>query len=233
LISVEIRETREFASEVKYLVSAAQGAAIERWATRWLSADPNGGQYAVTSLYFDTADRRVLNRHGSFGRAKYRIRRYGDSQKVFLERKLRTNQVVVKRRSLVDMDDLALLDTSQLDRHWRPGNWFQQRLQARALRPAWQISYQRTARQSESHLGPIRLTLDRDLAAAPIRSIAFEDEGTTPLFGDGEMILELKFRRAMPELFHDLVDEFSLRAQPVSKFRLAATTLSKTETVCA
>ena len=210
---------------MKFVVTPDQGAGIERWASRWLSADPHGAQYSVTSLYFDTPDFRVFRRQGSFGRAKYRIRRYGDSEQVFLERTLRTNQVVVKRRSIVDVEDIALLDTPQGDRDWHNGYWFQQRLQARSLQPAWQISYLRSARELITNVGPIRLTLDRNLAAVPIQLIAFRDAAPTPLFNNGEMILELKFRRAMPELFCDLLEDFSLKPQSVSKFRLAAAAL--------
>ena len=81
--------------------------------------------------------------------------------------------------------------------------------------------------ERQTNFGPIRLTLDRHLAAAPLDAIAFDTAPeTTPLFDNQEMILELKFRRAMPELFRDLAVEFSLKPQPVSKFRLAATALT-------
>ena len=212
---------------MKYIVTPGQGSEIERWASRWLSPDPHCAQYCVTSLYFDTADSRVFRRDGSFGRAKYRIRRYGDSSSVFVERKLRTNQVVVKRRSIVGLASLDEL--SQLPE----ARWFERRLRARELRPAWQISYLRTACELPTDQGPIRLTLDRHLAGVPIDSIAFRDTLTTPLFDNQEMILELKFRRAMPELFRDLTNELGLKPQSVSKFRLVATALATQESLCA
>lgn len=216
---MESRETREYASEVKFVLPASQGADVENWATRWLRPDQHGAQYRVTSLYFDTHDSRVFHRDGSFGRAKYRIRRYDEADSVFIERKLRTKQVVVKRRSIVPIDDMDILG------HLPEARWFDRRLQARGLRPVSQISYQRTARELITNQGPIRLTLDRHLAAMPIDSMAFHDAPAVPLFDNREMILELKFRRAMPELFRDLIAEFDLKPQPVSKFRLAATAL--------
>jgi len=224
---VDSCETREYASELKFIATPEQGSEIERWALRWLSADPHGAQYRVTSLYFDTADSRVFRRDGSFGRAKYRIRRYGESSSVFVERKLRTDRVVVKRRSIVGLASLDEL--SQLPE----AHWFERRLRARDLRPAWQISYQRTARELMTNQGPIRLTLVRHLSGVPIDSIAFRDAQATPLFDKQEMILELKFRRAMPELFRDLTKQLDLEPQRVSKFRLAATALAKQETSCA
>lgn len=219
LNSVESRETREYASEVKFLVTPEQGAEIERWATRWLRPDPHGAEYQVTSLYFDTPDSRVFRRQGSYARAKYRIRRYGDSGCLFLERKLRSKQVVVKRRTTMPLAGLDNLSQRTEAR------WFERRLEARGLRPVWQISYQRTARELTTNQGPIRLTLDRQLAAVAIDSIAFRDTPPIPLFDNQEMILELKFRQAMPELFGDLIAEFGLEPQPVSKFRLAAAVL--------
>lgn len=222
---MESRETREFASEIKFLVSANEGAAIERWAQRWLRPDPHGAHYRVTSLYFDTSDSRVYRRDGSFGRAKYRIRRYGNSDLAFLERKLRTNSVVVKRRTTIAT---AALDRLPLHPE---AHWFVRRLRARDLHPVWQISYDRAAFELPTNQGPIRLTLDRGLSAIAIDRLAFEGAAPQRLFDNQEMILELKFRRAIPELFRDLLAEFQLKPQPVSKFRLAAAALSPRHTV--
>ena len=88
------RETRGAASELKFVVDADTGMRIVDWARDRLPADPYGtgpfgDEYRVTSLYFDTANLDTLHARGSFGRSKYRVRRYGDHSKVFLERKLR------------------------------------------------------------------------------------------------------------------------------------------------
>lgn len=219
---METRETRASASEVKFLVSAALGDEVEKWAKRWLGPDPHGAQYQVTSLYFDTPAGDVLMRNGSFARGKYRVRRYGNAPTAFLERKLRANAVVTKRRSLVDIEDLPLLDSHTLDRHWTGGYWFHRRLQARGLQPATQISYTRSARVLDTKAGFMRLTLDRRLAAQPIRNFEFSSEPGTPVLNDGKVILELKFRNRMPALFRELVDDLVLTPQPLSKFRLAA-----------
>jgi len=225
---METRETRWSASEIKFLVQPALGVEIERWAKRWLTPDPHGPEYRISTIYFDTPDRNVFLRKGSFGRAKYRIRRYGDADHVFLERKLRTSNAVTKRRSIVELDDLPLLETGSLNPRWPEGRWFHRRIQARGLQPAWQISYQRTARVLETKVGPIRLTLDKDLRAIPVDSFAFRDASeATPLFpGDERLILELKFAKRMPVLFRELIDELVLTPQPVSKFRLAAGALA-------
>ena len=47
---------------------------------------------------------------GWYGRSKFRIRRYGFSDIIFLERKFRTERLLAKRRttvSVLDLDRLA------------------------------------------------------------------------------------------------------------------------------
>src|SRR5262245_46130842 len=145
----ETRETRNFASEVKFLMDMALADAIRTWARERIGADPHGSgaagdEYQTTSVYFDTDAFDVAQRNGSFGRSKYRIRRYGQSDLVFLERKLRTSRFLTKRRSIVALDDLDLLNAETAS-DWA-GHWFQRRLSARSLRPVAQVSYLRTAR---------------------------------------------------------------------------------------
>lgn len=226
--STDTRENREFASELKFLVSFGVAEQIRGWARGRLLPDPNAGgpagdAYRITSLYFDTAAREVYHRHGSFGRSKYRIRRYGHSDTVFLERKLRTRGLLAKRRSIVALDDLPRLDDPLAERGW-PGFWFHRRLLARKLVPVCQIAYDRTARVAMTPNGPIRLTLDHNLRALPAERLSFSQaEGT--LLMPREMIVELKFRRETPALFKYLIQEFALNAQAVSKYRLAAARL--------
>jgi|RhiMethySRZTD1v2_1073278.scaffolds.fasta_scaffold398915_2 hypothetical protein len=223
--SLDVRESREFASEIKFCVPSELGVEIRGWARQWLAPDPYAGgemgdTYRTASLYFDTAGFEVLRRAGSFGRSKYRIRRYGDSQGVFLERKLKTRNMVSKRRSVIGMEDLERLESSP-QRGWT-GHWFHRRIAARLLQPVCQISYHRTARVGSGSYGAIRLTIDQEVCALPAGRLAFHsgDPGT-PLT-DGHMIVELKFRRTVPPQFAQLIENFRLEPQPVSKYRLAA-----------
>jgi len=226
--SINSRENREFASEIKFLVAPERAAQILSWARARLSPDPyaggeTGDGYLITSLYFDTAEFDVFHRRGSFGRSKFRIRRYGRGEVAFLERKLKTRGLLTKRRSIVQLDELAQLSEDAAGRDWA-GYWFHRRLAARALKPVCQISYQRTARVALTEYGPIRLTLDDNLRARPTEDLRFhEPEGNLIL--DDRIILEMKFRYAMPALFKYLVEEFALTPKPFSKYRLAASAL--------
>jgi hypothetical protein len=226
--SLDTRENREFASEIKFRVSPLLAGQIRDWARARLVPDPHAGGeagdgYHITSLYFDTAQFDVFHRRGSFGRSKLRIRRYGHSEIAFLERKLRTRGMLAKRRSIARLDELERLADAAPERSWT-GYWFQRRLQMRGLAPVCQISYDRVARVAMTHYGPIRLTLDDNLRALPVAGLGFSDQEGAPIL-EKQIILELKFRYEMPVLFKNLAEEFALDSQPFSKYRLAAAAL--------
>lgn len=227
--SLNSRENREFASEMKFLISPDLAEQIRGWARAYLSPDPyaggeDGDRYQITSLYFDTESFDVFHRRGSYGRSKFRIRRYGLGEVAFLERKLRTRGLLTKRRSTAKLDELDRLSEPEFTKGWT-GYWFHRRLLARNLNAVCQISYLRTARVAMTPYGPIRLTLDDNLHALPAAGIWFSEQEATPIMND-QIVLELKFRYGMPALFKYLVQEFALMPRPFSKYRLAAATLN-------
>jgi hypothetical protein len=227
--STHVRENREFAAEIKFLVSPAIASQIRDWARARLAPDPNAAgsandSYRITSLYFDTDAFDVFLRRGSFGKSKYRIRRYGQSDIAFLERKLKTRGLLTKRRSIVGLDALERLSCADAERDW-PGFWFHRRILARRLGAVCQIAYDRTARVTMGQHGPVRLTLDQNLQAMPAPGLWFNHAAGIPLSED-RIILELKFCCDMPVLFKNLVEEFALNPQPFSKYRLAASALA-------
>ena len=221
-VMAESRETRASASETKFLVDPQMADQIRRWARANMEADPHGtGQYGdeylTSSLYFDTPAFDVLRRRGSYGRAKYRIRRYSDLDFVFLERKLRRPRLVAKRRTKVDLDELAFLENAKAPEDWK-GNWLRRRLEARGLKPVCQVSYHRTARGVIEDGGPARLTLDDSIRAHPIDGVRFNDELGVAI-AEPRLILELKYRGYLPATFKRLIEEFSLSPAPASKYR--------------
>src|SRR5688500_7366413 len=168
----DTRETRASAREIKFLIDEALAPRVRAWARTRLQPDPHGAgsfgdEYRTSTLYFDTGDFDVFHRRRSFARAKYLVRRYGDSERIFLERKLRQPGLLIKRRTVETIASLGRLTQPAADPRW-PGHWFHRRLLVRGLRPVCQVAYHRMARVSTSSEGLVRLTLDADVHATSI-----------------------------------------------------------------
>ena len=239
--STEVRVNRAFAAEIKFFVNADRIEALRSWARARLGPDPygggpNGDTYKTNSLYFDTPEFDVYHRRGSYGRSKYRVRRYGHSTELFFERKLKTRDLVSKRRSIVDERDLPRLANPEPAKGW-PGHWFHRRILARDLDVVCQVAYTRTALVHSNGDGPIRLTLDEQVvaqmilpssqverASARVRP-AFQDLSGGPRIAEGSAVLELKFYQALPAVFQQLISEFALIQEPISKYRMSIAAL--------
>ncbi len=223
--STEIRENRAFAAEIKFFVPPDRVEALRNWARARLRPDPYGSgpfgdSYQTNSLYLDTRAFDVFHRRGSYGRSKYRVRRYGDASELFFERKLKTHDQVTKRRSIVDIRELPRLAAAEPKKGWA-GHWFHRRILARDLGVVCQVAYERTALVHANGHGPIRMTLDRNVRAVARGDLDFRSlTGEPSLIGDNG-ILELKFYRALPPIFEEMIGQFSLTACPISKYRIA------------
>ncbi len=210
------------AFEIKYLLPDAQATLLEERLRQELRLDPHadpalGDAYRVTSLYFDTPEFDTFRRRENFSVQKYRIRRYGDSTQVYLERKNKSAHQVHKLRTAVDMDDLAGLLATAVEPH--PAEWFVRQVAEKSLRPVCAVTYQRTALIGANGEGPIRATFDRRATgrAATDWEVDRFDSGAAIL--EGEVIVELKFLLTIPELFQSAVNDLQLLPSRVSKYR--------------
>ncbi len=218
------------AFELKFVIAEEVAQAVQRWAAQHLEADPYAdlrtGMYETTTLYLDTPALDVLNRTPGFRRRKFRLRRYGHSGPIHLERKSRSKDTVRKRRTTVSEYELSRLagPLAELpaDRgtaaEWS-GDWFHQRIALRELRPTCMVTYNRTAFMKLGSQGVMRLTLDRH-----IRGIPSTRWQLSPVHGPdellpGHVVCELKFRDTMPHLFKQLVNDLKLTPGSVSKYR--------------
>jgi hypothetical protein len=209
-------------------VDARLGDDIRAWARDRLGRDPHGGgpfhdQYGVVSLYLDTDAHDVYHRRRSYGRSKYRIRHYENDEAAFLERKLRTRLRLTKRRTRIPLEAISSLRLDDPNPA-HPGYWFFRRVLLRRLRPVCVIRYSRTARMAETSEGPVRMTLDASVTAAPTNLVTLSP-GPARALVEGQMILEVKYSGVFPRIFKDLVDEFHLMPRPASKYRFAVQTL--------
>jgi hypothetical protein len=210
------------AFELKFLLDEAAALRVEAWARRHLAPDPHaeealGGAYTIHSLYLDTPGFDVFRRADADLRHKYRVRRYGRGDALYLERKTRCGDRVSKQRVAVEDVRLPLLPTGAAEPGW-PGEWFQSEVLARRLRPVCRISYRRTAFVGDD-CGPVRLTLDRHARCVPQPSWHVDALGDGLPLLPGQVVLELKYRDALPALFKRLLVELCLNPGSVSKYR--------------
>lgn len=220
-------EQRFGAREIKFLVPVSRAEEVRAWARTRLAPDPHAGggdTYRVTSLYFDTSCFDVFHARGSYGRAKYRVRRYDEAPTVFVERKMRTHSLVSKRRALIGLEEVPRIaghDSSA----WG-GGWFQRRIEARQLNPVCSITYLRTALVGKHMDGStIRLTLDDQLYSGRVEALTLGEPDRGVRIASEHQILELKYLGEMPLVFKDLLAAFPLQRTAVSKYRTAAAAL--------
>ncbi len=224
------KNREEPAFELKFQLDPAKAELIGEWACEHLTPDPHclpelGHAYFVHGLYFDTPAFDVYQRSPRYKRKKYRLRRYGDNDMIFLEQKRKKNGKVAKRRVLVAETDLERLH-ADLDPQWE-GHWFHRRLAARELVPSCLISYRRQAFFGNNAEGPLRLTLDRDLRGQVAQQLKVEPVIAGMQMLPGSVLLEMKYRKNMPALFRSLMLDFGLNPSTVSKYRHALEVLGR------
>lgn len=208
------------AYELKFLVEEETAARVGAWAGERLEPDPYGdasGSYQTTTLYLDTPELDVFHGAPGYQRRKYRLRRYGAGPAIYLERKTKKGDRVAKRRCAIPEAELGLLAAAAWPDTW-DGAWFGQRAGLRRLSPAWRVWYRRTA-----WIGPeMRLTMDREVrgVAAGTWAIGTLEESAGAPAAEHRVILELKFRTALPAAFKECLVQFGLTPSAVSKYRL-------------
>lgn len=215
------------AYEMKFVLTPDQIDDVIAWANWRLGPDPHGdpnlgGAYHTTTLYLDTAADDVRHRRGWHRRRKLRVRRYGDAGWVFVEKKAKRSGQVSKERSRVLLPELSRFAAGGSA---CPGAWFADVANLRGLGPSAVVSYERVAFLGPSADGPIRLTLDRNLAFARASDWSLAGDGPALPFLVGRALLELKYQTTLPMAFKELIAEMRLTPRPASKYRLGRAAL--------
>lgn len=215
--------------ELKFTITENLAEEIQDWALEQMGPDPflaDSGQnsYQVTSLYLDTPQFAIFHRQPESENRKYRVRRYGESTKVWLEVKRKKGDLVRKKRSWIAESAVTRLpEMRSLDEEKTPENsdqWFRERINRYDLQPCTWIAYQRFARVHETPTLGARLTIDRDIRCLTARdwSVPF-GLGTAAPTITNNCQLELKFCDHLPPLFKQLMNTFSLTRSVLSKYR--------------
>jgi len=227
-VSPSLQEAGRWANEVKFEVSREKAAGILAWAGVHLVEDVNSRShqagYLINSLYLDTPDFGVYHKAKGCRVSKFRVRRYGDSEKIFLEQKRKKGCRVTKRRVAADEELLQNLCPCDLAPE-APQRWFCEAVDKLQLRPVSLVSYHRLAFNGVVNDETLRLTLDQDIVASPCSEWKVQQviKGYD-VHPDG-LILELKFPDALPIAFRELLEEFRLVEAGFSKYRSACESL--------
>jgi hypothetical protein len=181
------------------------------------------GAYAVSSVYLAApgdADHT--------GTPRWRVRRYGSEDRIWLERKSNRAGRVEKVRHAADpavFESPADPLPCSLEPRGGARAWLAE-VEARGLVPAVTVAYERRAWSLPGTSA--RLTLDGNLRARPAARLTPEGEGGVAI--EGRHVLELKFDDAPPAAFRTLLLEEGLLPRPWSKVRAAARALAGAET---
>jgi hypothetical protein len=220
--------------ELKFLLNETAAEQVMAWARDHMARDPvaqvdDRELYHVHSVYLDTPALGVYGRQGALRTRNYRLRRYGDEQTIWLERKAKVRGRVKKRRTAISEQELACLLEQAPPANW-PGHWFRRRVVLRKLQPVCSVTYERFARVGLTPEGPIRLTLDRAIGGCGLLGC---EHTTWDVPRDslarlerlsGMCILELKYPATLPALFKGVMSDFTLAPLKVSKFRTCMST---------
>ena len=221
--------------ECKYLVSPLIVPQIREFVGTFMRPDRfaslrEGYRYPVCSLYLDTDDFQLYQQTvgGNKNRFKLRVRTYSDepSKPAFYEVKRKLNNVVQKRRAVLDRDRTREMIEEGVNGWVRHSNrallsdaeYFSSHVALTSAKPVLKVRYMRDAYESKSG-EPVRITIDTDLMHAVTldHDLTFEQGRwvSTPVSGT---ILEVKFTERYPDWVADLVRTFGLKQQPVPKY---------------
>jgi VTC domain len=210
------------AFEVKFLLPEEKAQEVERHLAHALLPDPHsdptlGGMYAITSLALDGPGFGVFHRDPAMKNRKYRVRRYGTAEGVFLERKRTVDRRVDKKRVDASIDDLASVANGRTEHLGHA--WFVKDVADMALAPVCRVRYLRRALFGNTPEGAVRVTFDRSVRGCLAAGWSLEQRGEERVLLDGLVICEFKFHRAMPALLKNTVASMALESTGISKYR--------------
>jgi len=235
--------------EHKFLIHDAKLEPLRAMILPHVQVDPYavsrvGNEYTVRSLYLDTGGLECYHEKlaGIRERLKVRIRAYneisGDTP-VFLELKKKIGGAVMKRRSVVQHQDLpAFLETGDVDRFIQTPNHsgaaqetarqFLFQYHARGLGPVITVVYEREPYFSKIDQG-LRITLDKQLRAdyaGSLDALAGRDGGTHAL--PHRFILEIKTDLGVPLWLQMVLSRLDAHRESVSKYAICIDSLRAT-----
>ena len=190
--------------------------------------------YLVRSLYFDNDQYNNFFEKvdGIKIRKKFRLRTYdkysASKYPVFLEMKGRALDRIIKKRVLLDKNDINYFETlknlDELNNKYKNTNLIKEFIydvKRKNIKPKIVIDYNRKPLVNKFGLY-FRLTFDSDLVTSKAGYL-FENQKKFYLaltYKPGNTILEVKFERSIPAWFHRIIQSYNLNRRSISKFVL-------------
>ena len=191
--------------ELKLVLSQDEALRVVEWCGKRFEFDSHGdgeGRYDVQTLYLDSPGLEIYHRTGEARGTKFRVRRYGSSETLWLERKRRRGSKVNKLRAEWRHDALEALFSGRAKATGFAGE-FQDVVEARGLRPVLLVTYPRSAFGGAAGE---RVTLDWGVKvwkSSPGEGV-FDPTGEAAVVTD-DVILELKYDDVAPPAFEELL----------------------------
>jgi len=228
--------------ECKFAVPAAVATRVLQRVLPYVEPDPFAARepehtYGISSLYLDDAVNTLYREtiEGCLQRFKLRVRCYDDraDSPVFLEIKRRRDRVVEKLRCPIPRAALAAVlagDTNAAEAELQPHQReslreFARLQQMQRAFPRLLVRYRRQAYVSRDERD-VRVTFDRNLAAAIERSPIVRHSGRFEPLPLHRVIVELKFTDLCPPWMLDAVRACELRRDSFSKYCRSAEALA-------
>lgn len=217
----------EFRHELKYYISYGDYLMLSKKLSAVLPSDAHtdeNGEYHIRSLYFDDLNdasfREKLS--GVDVRDKYRVRIYNKSSDVIkLERKRKVSGFIKKDSVSLTTDEYYMLSRGDFEFLYNMDSSFARSLyiefKTRMLLPRVIVDYVR-----EPYTFPyedVRITFDKAIRTAFRSTDIFNpDLITYPALSNREMVLEVKFNRALPTYIWMLLQTQSPLRGAISKY---------------
>lgn len=210
--------------ELKYICSDRQVDEYKKLLSSFLNTDSHQRDegYNIKSIYFDTANSRMLNEtlSGIESRSKYRIRIYNNSNDfIHLEKKISINNLKRKESMRLSNDQFYDILCNKYDLKYKLLNEMYVINRTELLEPKIIVQYNRYALVNE--FCNIRITFDREISYSnSVYDLFNENLITIPILPHGKNILEIKYDGMLPGYISKLLKSENLQQLAFSKYAL-------------
>lgn len=219
---------REYRYELKFVITKQIADQLKSQLRLLMPQDPHSVSeeysYIIRSLYFDTPlnDAFYEKNDGIEFRKKYRLRIYNnDPSFLRMECKHKDGNWTYKEDAPVTKEEAEkiLRNDPKLSFSDEFLARFLLEKKIRGLRPSVIVDYKRLA--FVYPVSNVRITFDEELRSGRFKRDIFNpDLNTVPVYPDGQLVLEVKCDRFIPEHILKVIGSYPMIRQAVSKFAL-------------